>query len=80
MFGNSAFAESAGGSVCIDPDGELGLEAYAVQQLVDFMYTGRIDINGARAVRRDVRLVPGREGDRSGLRRARSRGRGRQVL
>ncbi len=49
MFRTDAFKESVSHNVRIDPEDKLGLKAYAVQQLVDYMYTGRIDISDGNA-------------------------------
>ncbi len=43
MFGQKKFTEADMESVSIDPEGQLGIKAKAVEQLIHYMYTGSLD-------------------------------------
>ena len=45
MFGKKKFTEAEMESVSIDPEGQLGIKAKAVGQLIDYMYTGCLDFS-----------------------------------
>ena len=43
MFGKKKFTEENMDDVAIDPERELGIKASAVEQLIEYMYTGYMD-------------------------------------
>lgn len=45
MFRENSFGESHSERIPIDPKGELGIRADAVEQLISYMYSGRVDIS-----------------------------------
>ena len=45
MFGQKRFTEAEMDSVSIDPDGQVGIKAKAVGLLIDYMYTGCLDLS-----------------------------------
>ena len=49
MFGQKKFTEADSESVSIDPEGQLGIKAHAVEQLIKYIYTGSLqfDVNCA---------------------------------
>jgi hypothetical protein len=50
MFGQSKFKESEMESVSIDPEGKSGIKAKAVGYLIDYMYTGCLDLSESNVV------------------------------
>ena len=50
MFGQSKFKESEMESVSIDPEGKVGIKAKAVGYLIDYMYTGCLDLSESNVV------------------------------
>ena len=45
MFGQKKFTEADMESVSIDPEGQIGIKAQAVGILIDYMYSGYIDMS-----------------------------------
>lgn len=45
MFGKKKFSEADLESVAIDPEGQLGIKAKAVEQLIKYIYTGCLDFD-----------------------------------
>lgn len=50
MFGQKKFTEAEMESVSIDPEGQLGIKAKAVEQLIHYMYTGCLDFDGGNII------------------------------
>ena len=45
MFGEKKFRESDMEAVSIDPEGKSGIKSKAIGQLIDYMYTGCLDLS-----------------------------------
>ena len=50
MFGQKKFTEADRDNVTIDPEGQLGIKAKAVGQLIDYIYTGCLEFDGDNTI------------------------------
>ena len=50
MFRAGNFDESSSQRISIDPKGELGIRAEAVEELIKYVYTGHVEITGQNVI------------------------------